>query len=131
MIKGIHHVGIASADAEKTTSFFTEHLSAEYLCKEVFPEQNQVSINVRMGECELEIMEPLSDQGAVAGFIAKKGQGLHHISVQVTDIASLAEQLEAKGIQIVGKVFTDPEVHYMFISPKSTGGILIELFERF
>ena len=43
----------------------------------------------------------------------------------------LAEELEAKGIKVIGKQFEDPEVYYMFISPKSTGGVLIEMFERF
>ena len=130
-IKGIHHVGVASPDGEKMVEFFTENLGAEFVKKEVFPEQNQTSYNVKVGECELEIMEPLGEEGAAAGFIAKKGPGLHHISIQVTGIVELAEELEAKGIKVIGKQFEDPSVYYMFISPKSTGGVLIEIFERF
>lgn len=130
-IKSLSHVGIASADGMQMANFFSKYLGGEILSRDEYPEQDQISTMVRIGACELEIMEPLGDQGVVTKFLAKKGPGLHHISIQVTGIAALAEQLEAAGIQVIGKNFTDPSAHYMFISPKSTGGVLIEVFERF
>ncbi len=130
-MKSIRHVGIASADGMQMASFFSEYLGGEILSRDSYPEQDQISTMVRIGDCELEIMEPLGDQGVVTKFLAKKGPGLHHISIQVTGIAALAEQLEAAGIQVIGKNFADSSAHYMFISPKSTGGVLIEVFERF
>ena len=129
--KSLSHVGIAAADGMQMAKFFSEYLGGEVLSRDEYPEQDQISTMVRIGACELEIMEPLGDQGVVTKFLAKKGPGLHHISIQVTGIAQLAEKLEAAGIQIIGKQFSDPAAHYMFISPKSTGGVLIEVFERF
>ena len=130
-IKGIVHVGVASPDGMQTAKFFSENFNGEVLSRAEYPEQDQISTMVRVGSCELEIMEPLGDQGVVTKYLEKKGPGLHHISIQVTDIKELADELEAKGIQVIGKQFTDPDVHYMFVSPKSTGGILIEIVEHF
>lgn len=130
-IKGLVHVGVASANGLQTANFFSEILGGKVLSREEFPEQAQISTMVKIGSCALEIMEPLGDQGVVSKYLDKKGPGLHHISVEVTGIKELADELEAKGIQIIGKQFEDPSVHYMFISPKSTGGILIEVVEHF
>ena len=130
-IKGLVHVGVASANGLQTAEFFSENLGGEILSREAFPEQDQISTMVKIGSCALEIMEPLGGQGVVSKYLSKKGPGLHHISIEVTGIKELAEELEAKGIQIIGKQFENPAVHYMFISPKSTGGILIEVVEQF
>ncbi len=130
-IKGLVHVGVASADGLQTAKFFSENFGGEVLFRDEFPEQGQISTMVQVGPCALEIMEPLGDQGVVSKYLEKKGPGLHHISIQVTGIKELADELEAKGIQLIGKQFEDPAVHYMFISPKSTGGILIEIVEHF
>jgi len=130
-IKGLVHVGVASADGLQTAKFFSENFGGKLVFREEFPEQGQISTMVQVGPCALEIMEPLGDQGTVSKYLEKKGPGLHHISIEVTGIAELAEELEAKGLQIIGKQFDDPAVHYMFVSPKSTGGILIEIVEHF
>ena len=130
-IKGLYHVGVASADGLQTAKFFSENFGGEVVFREEFPEQDQISTMVQVGPCALEIMEPLGDQGTVTKFLAKKGPGLHHISIEVTGIVELAEELEAKGIQLIGKQFEDPAAYYMFVSPKSTGGILIEVVEHF
>ena len=127
--KGIKHIGIATAEGKKLTDFYVENLGGVFISEEPYPEQNQVSFTVRMGDCDLEIMEPVSDHGAVAGFLAKKGPGLQHISMEVEGIAEIEQDLTAKGIQIVAKNFDGP-VRYMFLSPKSTGGVLVEMFEN-
>ena len=130
-IIGLVHVGVASADGLATAKFFSEIFGGEVLFRDEFPEQGQISTMVQVGPCALEIMEPLCEPSVVGKYLEKKGPGLHHISIQVTGIKELAEELEAKGIQLIGKQFEDPAVHYMFVSPKSTGGILIEIVEHF
>lgn len=126
----ISHIGIAAIDGCQMASFFTAHLGGEVTSKTEYPELKQVSTMVRIGECDLEIMEPTSEDGVVGKFILKRGPGLHHISIQVNNILEMASKLETSGVQLIGKSFDDPHIRYMFISPKSTGGVLIELFER-
>ena len=125
----IHHTGIATADGQKMVSFFTEKLGGALLSSKEYPEMQQISHMVQIGECQLEIMESTSNDGVVGKYLAKKGAGLHHLSIEVKDIVSLADELESAGVQLLSKSLEDPHVRYMFISPKSSGGVLIELCE--
>ena len=126
--KGIKHIGIAAAEGKKTADFYINNLGGIFLSEETYPEQNQVSFMVKIGDCDLEIMEPTGEYGAIAGFLTKKGPGLQHISIEVEGIVEIEQELTAKGIQIIGKNFDGP-ARYMFLSPKSTGGVLIEMYE--
>jgi len=125
----IAHVGIVAADGDKMVSFFTKYLNGVLESRTEYPERMQISSMVRIGECQLEIMEGTSPEGVVGKFLEKRGAGLHHISIQVKDLAALCETLEGEGIQLIGKDLTDPAVHVAFISPKATGGVLVEMYE--
>lgn len=125
----LHHVGIATVNGQQTSEFFEKHLGGTLVSTTDYPEMKQVSRMVQLGECQLEIMEGTDPDGVVSKYIEKKGAGLHHISIEVRDLVALAEKLEASGILLLSKSLEDPHVRYLFISPKSTGGILIELCE--
>ncbi len=125
----IAHVGIVAANGSEMVSFFVEHLGGVLESRTEYPERMQISSMVRIGECQLEIMEGTSPNGVVGKFLEKRGPGLHHISIQVKDLAGLTAELEAKGIPLIGKDVTDPVVHVAFISPKATGGVLVEMYE--
>ncbi len=125
----IGHIGIAAADGNKMVSFFVEHLNGVLKSRTEYPERKQISNMVQIGDCELEIMEGTAPDGVVGKFLEKRGAGLHHISLQVKNLVELAEKLEASGVQLIGKDFEDPVVHVAFISPKSSGGVLIEMYE--
>jgi len=110
-------------------SFFVEHLNGVLESQTEYPERKQISSMVRIGECQLEIMEGTAPDGVVGKFLEKRGAGLHHISLQVKNLADLIRKLEAAGIRLIGKDLEDPVVHVAFIPPKSSGGVLIELYE--
>ena len=129
-VENFAHVGIVAADGNKMVSFFTEHLGGVLEKQTEYPERKQISSMVRIGECQLEIMEGTAPDGVVGKFLEKRGAGLHHISLQVKNLKGLVADLEAAGVQIIAKSLEDPTIHIAFVSPKSSGGVLIEMFER-
>ena len=74
-------------------------------------------------------MEPVDPQGVVAQFLEKRGEGVHHITLQTKNLAEKVQHLEAQGLRIVDKRLDDPKGIDAFISPKSACGVLIQLAE--
>jgi methylmalonyl-CoA epimerase len=77
------------------------------------------------------LLEPTSENSPIAKFIAKRGEGLHHISLRVPDLASVVDRLQADGVRLVSnEIKVGAGGHrYIFIHPSSTGGVLLELVE--
>ena len=109
--------------------FPSGHLWSEEITRVEFPEQRQISAIVRIGDGCLELMEPTAPDGAVGKFLETKRGGLHHISLLCDDVATMCEELEAQGLQVIGKMF-EGSVRVAFLHPKSAKGILFELAER-
>ena len=128
-VKRICHVGIAASNLDETVAFFTKTLGGELVSKERVSEHKLISAMVKLGDNHLEIMESTDPDGVINKFIAKKGEGIHHISLEVKDIVKLIDLLEGKGVSVIGKQLTSPEVKVAFISPGSAHGVLIELVE--
>lgn len=129
MIKGINHLGIVVKSIDDVVDFLKESFGAEELKRVPFPNLQQISAIVRIGDGCLELMEPTGPDGTAGKFLESKGGGLHHISFLCDDVAEESEALEAKGLKIIGKMFNQPP-KLAFIHPKSAKGILIELAEK-
>jgi methylmalonyl-CoA epimerase len=86
---------------------------------------------VPIGETRLELLEPLSDDSAIAKFIAKRGEGVHHISLRVPDLAAAVAKLKADGVRLVSEeIKIGAGGHrYIFVHPASARGVLLELVE--
>jgi methylmalonyl-CoA epimerase len=84
------------------------------------------------GEARIELLEATSPDSAVARFIEKRGEGLHHVALRVPDLAEAVERLKACGTRLVtGTIQTGAEGYrYVFVHPKSAGGVLLELIEE-
>jgi methylmalonyl-CoA epimerase len=84
---------------------------------------------VPIGETRLELLEPTSDDSVIAKFIAKRGEGLHHISIRVPDLEGAVQKLKADGTRLVSdEIKIGAGGHrYIFLHPSSTSGVLIEL----
>jgi len=128
MIKGINHVGIVVKNADEVIGFLRDTFGAEEINRVEFPELQQVSCIVRIGSGCFEIMEPTGPDGAAGKFLETKGGGLHHISLLCDDVSATCDELEGKGLKIVGKMFDRPS-KLAFLHPKSGKGILYELAE--
>jgi methylmalonyl-CoA epimerase len=129
MIRGINHVGIVVKSTDEVVEFLRTTFGAKEIKRVEFPELKQISSIVRIGDGCFELMEPTGPDGAAGKFLETKGGGLHHISLLCDDVAATCEELEAKGLKVVGKMFERPR-KIAFIHPKSAKGILIELAER-
>ena len=126
----LDHLGIAVrslADAKVVYEKLGLSLSPE----EVVPHENVRVVMVPLGETRLELLEPTSSESVIAKFIAKRGEGLHHISIRVPDLKAAVQKLQAEGTRLVSdEIKTGAGGHrYIFLHPSSTSGVLIELVE--
>lgn len=127
----LDHIGIAVPSLGEGASFFealglsqtsTEKVESEGVEVGFFPLKNSVNI---------ELLESLNEDGPIAKFLNKRGPGIHHICMKVEGIENLVEHLKAKGVQLINDV-PRKGAHNMkvvFVHPKSTGGVLVELSE--
>ncbi len=129
MIKGIDHVGIAVKSIDEMVSFLENIFGAKEVSRTDYPGLQQISAKVNLnGDTEFELMEATGPDGAIGKFMEKSGGGLHHISIRCDDIKTFSDELEQKGIKVVGKMF-DREPKVAFVHPKSAQGLLIEIKE--
>jgi methylmalonyl-CoA/ethylmalonyl-CoA epimerase len=130
MIKGMDHVGIAVENIDDMVSFFKDTFGANETSRTDYPDLQQISAKVNInGATEFELMQPTGPDGAIGKFMKQSPKGgMHHISIRCDNIEKFVDELEKKGITVVGKSFDRP-VKVAFIHPKSAKGLLIELKE--
>jgi len=131
-VEKISHIGIAVESIEKWIGFYKDVLGLEYGGSEEVAEQKVRVAFLKIGESQIELLEPTSEDSPIAKFLEKRGGGIHHIAVKVDDIdAALARHREA-GARLIDN---EPRIgaHNMriaFIHPKASGGVLLELCEE-
>jgi methylmalonyl-CoA epimerase len=126
----IDHIGIA------VKSLAAAKLIYEKLGLDVSPEETVEQEQVRLvmvpvGESRLELLEATSQDSTIAKFIAKRGEGLHHVCLKVPDLPAAVERLKKDGVRLVSdQIKTGAGGHkYVFVHPTSAGGVLLELVE--
>jgi methylmalonyl-CoA epimerase len=129
MIKKISHIGLAVDNLEEARSFFKDTFGLSVSAQEQFGEL--LFSFISLGETELELLQSTSSEGQIARFIQKRGQGIHHISLEVDDIQAELDRLKSKGLQLINeKPYRNAHEDLVaFIHPKSTYGVLIELIQ--
>lgn len=131
MIKRIDHIAVVVEDIERTLGVFRDALGLELSHTQSMPEQDVKIAFLPVGESEIELLEPLSADSGVARFLAKRGEGVHHICLEVEDIDAALAELKGKGMRLINKTaVAGAHGRVAFIHPKSTHGVLIELLER-
>jgi methylmalonyl-CoA/ethylmalonyl-CoA epimerase len=131
MIKKFDHVGLAVQNAEETAVLLRNLFGFEITESRPEPEAGFKSTLISKEGVALELIEPVGPQGMIQKFIEKRGGGLHHISIQVTDLESEMKRLKALGVQFASEEATQvSDAKVVFMHPRSTGGLLIELIER-
>ncbi|MBU7044034.1 MAG: methylmalonyl-CoA epimerase [Theionarchaea archaeon] len=124
----VHHVGIAvqSLDRKEFWDTFLD-VKADQV-KEIAEQKTKIAF-LPVGETLIELLEPLGE-GPISTFLEKRGEGIHHIAIQVTDIEDTLARMKASGIRLIDEVPKQgAEGKIAFVHPKSTGGILLELVE--
>ena len=131
MIQRIDHIGIAVADAEAALAIFRDALGLDLTETEPVESQKLVSYHLRVGESNLELLHPSDPESVIAKYLAKRGEGIHHIALAVDDIDDEIARLKAKNLKPLSD---QPSMgaggkRVIFFHPKTTGGVLIELCE--
>jgi methylmalonyl-CoA epimerase len=130
MIRRIDHVAIAVRDLERAKHFFIECLGGRELFCAPFADQGYRWTTLELGSsCFIELLDPLDEQGFVNRFIDKRGEGPHHITIQVDDLETTHKTLEGKGIKTFGYSEALPGWKEFYIHPKEAFGTLIQFAE--
>ncbi|HCK98964.1 MAG TPA: methylmalonyl-CoA epimerase [Candidatus Marinimicrobia bacterium] len=129
MITQINHIGIAVASLENHIPFYRDVLNLELIGIDEVPDQKVRVAMFKVGEVQIELLEPTADDSPIAKFIEKKGAGIHHVAYQSDDIEGDIQQFIAKNIQMID---TEPRSgahgsQIAFLHPKSSGRVLTEI----
>lgn len=132
MIKRVDHIGIAVKSIQETLDFYRGALGLDLAHTEVEPEQRVLVAFLPAGEAEVELLEPVDEEGPVSRFLAKRGPGIHHICFEVENIDEVLRRLAQQGVELIDK---EPKIgtggkRIAFVHPHSTAGVLIELYEK-
>ncbi|HIE37720.1 MAG TPA: methylmalonyl-CoA epimerase [Anaerolineae bacterium] len=130
-MSAIHHIAIAVHNLDAALAFYRDALGLGMTERREVPEEGGEIAFLPAGEGEIELLQPLSEGGGVARFLEKRGEGLHHICLQVDDIEAAMERLRSAGARLLSE---EPRVgtsgtRYVFVHPKSAHGVLLELYE--
>ena len=126
----LEHIGIAVKNLEEAIKIY-ESLGLQVDSIEAVEDQKVTTAFIPCGSVNLELLEAIGNEGPVAKFIEKRGEGIHHISIRVTDIETRLKELKEKGIRLVDETPRKGAHNskIAFIHPKATKGVLIELVE--
>ena len=132
MMRKIEHIGIAVADLEKSNELFTRLLGkAHYKTESVEGEGVETSF-FQVGETKVELLQASRPDSAIAKYLEKKSEGVHHIAFDVEDIHAEVKRLKAAGFEILNetpKQGADNKI-VVFLHPRSTNGVLVELCQN-
>lgn len=128
MIKKFHHLGIAVKDLDKAIAFFGKIYGTKLIWRAAYADQKFETVLVGTGELRFELLAPLDQGSFIAKFIEDKGEGIHHISLEVDQFGEVIADFKAKGIKMMGETDTD-DFKATFIHPQGTFGVLTEVIE--
>ena len=126
----IDHLGIAVRSLAAAKGIY-EKLGLSVSPEETVEQEKVRLVMVPVGESRLELLEPTSEDSTIAKFIAKRGEGLHHVCMRVPDLAAAVARLKRDGVRLVSEeIKVGAGGHrYVFVHPASAGGVLLELVE--
>ena len=125
----LDHIGIAVANLEEALSFYRDALGLEIETPEDVPSQHVRAHFIPAGEGALELLEATDSESPIAKYVARRGPGLHHITLRVDDIAAALASLKGRGVRLIDDT-PRPGAHgslVAFIHPSSAHGVLVEL----
>jgi methylmalonyl-CoA/ethylmalonyl-CoA epimerase len=128
----VDHVGIAVRDLDAAIAFYEHAFGVALSHRERVEEQGVEEAMFRVGESWIQLLQPLGDDTPVGKFLAKKGEGIHHVGYGVSDLRKVLEHLKAEGVTLID---AEPRAgsrgsQVAFVHPKGTGGVLVELVQE-
>jgi methylmalonyl-CoA/ethylmalonyl-CoA epimerase len=130
-IKCIHHIAILVEDINASLLFWHDILGIEPAQIADIPQEAAKVAFLPLGETEIELVQPSTIDSSLSRFLEKHGPGMHHLCFEVDDLRGLLVRLKSKGVMLINE---QPKVDeagrlYAFIHPKSTHGVLLELYQ--
>ena len=126
----IDHVGVAVKDIDAALEFFGDVFQTPPASVEELEDQGVRATLIQVGQTRLELLEPLSPESAVGRFIERRGEGLHHLALNVSDIAGKLDILSGRGLELVDSTPREGlSGTIAFVHPRSVFGVLTELVE--
>lgn len=128
----IDHLGIAVNSVDEGKKFWSDILGLGFNGSETVAEQKVTTAFFPVGESEVELLESTAPDGPIAKYIDKKGTGIQHVAFRVENIEEALAELKEKGVKLIDQ---KPRIgaggaKIVFLHPKATGGVLVELCER-
>ena len=125
----VEHIGIAVKDFSNAIPLFEKLLNTNCYKKEVVASENVNTAFFKKGETKIELLESSAEDGVIAKFIEKKGEGIHHIAFDVADIYTEMERLKSEGFILLNEIPKKGADNKLvcFLHPKGTNGVLVEL----
>jgi len=129
-IKKINHVAIVVQDIDEALGFWRDQLGLELEHIEEVPSQASKVAFMPVGGSEVELVQPTDPQSGLGKYLEKRGEGLHHLCIEVDDIDAMLDLLKEKGVRLINETPLDlPGRRMAFIHPKAGNGVLIELYQ--
>ena len=131
MLNRIYHLGYAVEDIEASSRFYERNFGALPGEPETVIEQGVVAIMLRVGESRIELLQPTRSDSPVGKFLAKRGEGFHHVAFEVDDLRATLSKLKGSGVNLIDE---DPRrgaggTRVAFVHPEGAFGVLTELVE--
>lgn len=132
MIKQLNHIGIAVKNLDDSISVFRKLFNNENIHRETVTEQKVEIASFKVGDVIIELTSPISEDSPIAGFLEKRGEGIHHLAFESDDVQSDLNRFAQNSIKLINET---PQLgaHDMliaFLHPKSTNGVLIEICQQ-
>lgn len=130
-ITRINHLAILVSDLEESLAFWRDALGLHLAQLKDYPaEQAQIAF-LPIGDGEIELVRPTTDESGLKRYLDKRGPGMHHICLEVDDLEDMLAQLKTRGVQLINETprIGEDGRKYAFIHPKSAHGVLVELYE--
>lgn len=131
MLNRIYHLGYAVEDIEAAARFYRTNFGVEPEEPEEVEEQGIIATMFRVGDSNIELVQPTRPDSPVGKFLAKKGEGFHHVAFEVESLEESLAELEAQGVELIDR---EPRIgasgtRMAFVHPRSAFGVLTELVE--
>ncbi len=129
-ITRINHIAIAVNDIDSALGFWRDALGLSVDHLEDVPSQKSSVAFIPVGDSEVELVQPLSQDTGVAKFLAERGGGMHHLCFEVDNLEEMLVSLKTRDVRLINETpLVLPGRKLAFVHPRSTGGVLVELYE--
>jgi methylmalonyl-CoA/ethylmalonyl-CoA epimerase len=130
MIKRVHHIGIAVKNLKESAAIFEKLLDIKAHIEDAPCQKVSEAIFRISDEVEINLLEPMGPDSSVAKFLEKRGEGLHHIALEVDDIDAELKKMQKKGFRLIDERGREGVAGQIgFLHPKSVNGVLVELVQ--